>query len=610
MNTTRISVTITTAILLASMAFAQGPSSSELVRTYLMPTRIIATEGDVRDAGRLLGPDGGYGVESKNCGQTRLGNDGCMTMRSTASRPASILLDFGTEIHGGLRIVTADMGKKTVDVHICFGESVSEACSVIDGRNGATNDHAIRDFDSLLPWYGAREFGNTGFRFVRIDLLSNDVDVNIREINAIAVDSDCKQTGTFRCSDDRLGRIWETGRHTVKLNMQDYVWDGIKRDRLVWLGDMGPEVMTICNVYGDVPCVPRSLDWAIQAYPLPRWINDMGTYSLWWILIQNEWLRYTGNLEYFKGRSDYYTGLLRLICSRIDENGRPTIGDFLDWPSYADKSAVNTGIHALTLIALREGEQMCTEVLGDLQTAQVCREGIARLTSASPSVIDAFVSEGIAPDRGGRKQAVALMSLAGMVQDDWAADALLFNRSHGFSTFYGYYMLEALAKAGRYAEAMDLISEYWGAMIDLGATSFWEDFDIDWMANAGRIDELPSEDKVDVHRTYGNYCYQGLRHSLCHGWASGPTAWLSRYVLGLEPADIGQTKVLVNPHLGNLEWAEGSYPTPYGTIWIRVSRDSGGRTVAVVDAPRKIRLVAGKGVKVIKRHMGRDKFQS
>ncbi len=30
--------------------------------------------------------------------------------------------------------------------------------------------------------------------------------------------------------------------------MQEFLWDGIKRDRLVWLGDMHPEVSVINSV--------------------------------------------------------------------------------------------------------------------------------------------------------------------------------------------------------------------------------------------------------------------------------------------------------------------------------------------------------------------------
>ena len=33
-----------------------------------------------------------------------------------------------------------------------LGESVSEAMCDIDGVNGASNDHAMRDFTIRLPW--------------------------------------------------------------------------------------------------------------------------------------------------------------------------------------------------------------------------------------------------------------------------------------------------------------------------------------------------------------------------------------------------------------------------------------------------------------------------
>ncbi|UKI30896.1 MAG: hypothetical protein L6W00_23985 [Lentisphaeria bacterium] len=70
-------------------------------------------------------------------------------------------------------------------------------------------------------------------------------------------------------------------------------------------------------------------------------------------------------------------------------------------------------------------------------------------------------------------------------------------------------------------------------MIDRGATTFWEDFNLDWLENSGRIDELPPPGVRDLHADYGNYCYKGLRHSLCHGWASAPCFWLSETLSGV-----------------------------------------------------------------------------
>ncbi|MEG1886472.1 MAG: alpha-L-rhamnosidase, partial [Alistipes sp.] len=180
---------------------------------------------------------------------------------------------------------------------IRLGESVSEAMCEIDGQNGATNDHAMRDFTISLPWLGVTEVGNSGFRFVRIDLL-DATELQLKELRAVSTFRDSPYKGTFRCSDERLNAIWQTGARTVHLNMQEYLWDGIKRDRLVWVGDMFPEVMTINSVFGYNEVVPRSLDFIRDATPLPGWMHGFSSYSIWWLLIHREWYNYQGDLVY------------------------------------------------------------------------------------------------------------------------------------------------------------------------------------------------------------------------------------------------------------------------------------------------------------------------
>ena len=82
-----------------------------------------------------------------------------------------VLVDFGRELHGGLQIMVGRMMESTpTRFHVRFGESVSEAMSEIGGEKNATNDHAMRDQSVLAPWLRTLEIGNTGFRFVRVDL--------------------------------------------------------------------------------------------------------------------------------------------------------------------------------------------------------------------------------------------------------------------------------------------------------------------------------------------------------------------------------------------------------------------------------------------------------
>jgi hypothetical protein len=216
--------------------------------------------------------------------------------------------------------------------------------------------------------------------------------------------------------------------------------------------------------------------------------------------------------------------------------------------------------------------------LGDVDTAKLCTEAASRGRKVVPEVNQS-------------KSGAALLVLAGMMDPKKAADTVLkVGGPKGISTFYGFYVLQALAKAGDTETALDFIRTYWGAMLDLGATTFWEDFNLEWTNNAARIDELVPPTKKDIHGDFGAYCYEGFRHSFCHGWASGPTAWLSQIVLGVKPLEPGCKRVRIAPQLGHLQWAEGAYPTPKGPIRIRHERKPDGTVASQIDAPPGIQI--------------------
>ena len=561
-----------------------------LTRTYMTPKRILwsSSPTSVQNPELLLKP---------NTGQADIFGEGMCRLVNNGEDRASIILDFGHEIHGGFKLVISSCAPLvTPQVRLRFGESVSETCSELNSSksvaetgsksevdlksNTATNDHAIRDMVLTVPFYGQMEVGNTGYRFVRIDLLTPGQTINLKEATAILRYRDIPYLGTFRCSDQRLNDIWMTGAYTVHLNMQEYIWDGIKRDRLVWLGDMHPETSTIGNVFGDEESFYASMDLACQQYPLPAWINGMSAYSLWYLIIQYDWYMRFGHKEYLEKHRDYILGLVDLIDKCIDAQGNDAMGaHFLDWPSSTNTEGVDAGYHALLVWAMQDAQRMSI-LLGDEARAQKCRE-----------VEDRLRRKVVNPN--GLKQAASLMAIAGLMDPAKACrDYVSVGGPKGFSTFYGYYMLEALAMDGRYEEAMDIISQYWGGMLDMGATTFWEDFDLEWTRNAGRIDAFVPEGKKDIHGDFGAYCYPGFRHSFCHGWASGPTAWMSTHVLGVEILEAGCKRVRITPHLGRLHWAEGTFPTPYGQISIRHERRADGSVKSSIKAP--------KGVKVVK----------
>lgn len=553
--------------------------SSNLTTKYLTPTRIVWKSDEsgkfIKNADYVLKP---------SIGQADLQKDDFFMIKNDSVSQHGIILDFGREIQGGIEIVAPRGNQNPAGtVRVRFGESVAETMSEV-GEKGATNDHAIRDFDVLVPKLGRITVGESGFRFVRIDLVDTNARIFLKEISAVFRYRDIPYIGSFNCNDQRLNDIWMTGAYTVHLNMQDYLWDGIKRDRLVWVGDMHPEVMTINSVFGYNEVVPKTLDFVKNQTPLPDYMNGIGSYSIWWILIQRDWYYYQGNLEYLKEQKDYLVGLLQQLSEKISKDGSEILDGerFLDWPSSTNKDAIHAGLHSLMVMGFKAGGEL-SRILGDKEIEMLCKKSIKKLEKHVPSM-------------AGSKQAAALLAMSDLVSPNVSnKDILAQDGVRNMSTFYGYYMLIARAMAEDYQGAIDNIREYWGAMLDLGATTFWEDFNIDWMENAARIDEIVPDNKVDVHGEYGDYCYVGYRHSFCHGWASGPTAWLSQFVLGVNVLEPGCKKIEISPHLGDLEWVKGTFPTPYGVLKIEHKKQLDGSVKTTYEKPDNVEVVLVNG---------------
>ena len=533
---------------------------------YIPATRIMWTAGAPEGSDKLL---------KVFSGQVAVKEVEVCTMHTGDA----ILFDYGRELHGGLRITTAIRDSKaTPRIRIRFGESVSEAISDVASTT-ATNEHSLRDFEAALPWLGSFETGNTGFRFVRIDILDDGgTPLPVVAVEAKSIMRDIPYLGSFRCSDGRLNEIWQTAAYTVHLNMQDYVWDGIKRDRLVWIGDMHPEVMTINTVFGSQDVVRKSLDFARDGTGPDEWMNGICSYSMWWCIIQRDLYYYTGNLDYLQQQHEYLARLLRKIAACIDGSSEDfKEGRFIDWPTSENPESIHQCLQAMLTMTMKAGMEIAAalkdkELFND---CDVCAKALASYIPSAPAT----------------KQAAALMSLAGILPATNGAGTIAEGGAEGFATFTGYYMLEALASAGKYDEAMQIISDYWGGMLDLGATSFWEDLRYSDLSKAGRIDEFVPEGTYDIHKDGGAYCYEGLRHSFCHGWASGPAPWMSRHILGIEPLEPGFKKVRIEPHLGNLDWAEGTFPTPYGLIRVSARKTDDGNIKTDIKLPKGVRRI-------------------
>ena len=152
-----------------------------------------------------------------------------------------------------------------------------------------------------------------------------------------------------------------------------------------------------------------------------------------------------------------------------------------------------------------------------------------------------------------------------------------------------YYILKAVASFDK-EKAVEMMKEYYGAMLDKGATSFWEDFSMDWVENTCRIDEFPKAGEKDIHGDFGAYCYIGVRHSLCHGWSSGIIAFLIENVVGIQVKEKGFTKIEIQP-MESIDCMKCDVPTPYGIVSLETVLSAGGKKQVQVRKPKEIEII-------------------
>ena len=466
----------------------------------------------------------------------------------------SVILDFGSAFHGGIRI---NPWGKNVVLRVRFGESVSETLNV------ANEDCSRKNALLELPNYGQFEYGNTVFRFVRL-INETAHDVAIQGLTGVVLERDIAVTGAFESSDEKLNQIWKTSVRTVHLCMQDFLYDGAKRDRIVWMGDMHPEIKTILCAFSDTSIIPDSLEFILRQTPENAPTNEIYTYSCWLIISLWDYLCATGDGAFIRKHSNRIRSFLAMYRKFVKEDGSEAVPErrFLDWPNNDSIDAKHAGIQALLLWMFQCGAKLLHFLGEDAAGEEEAQKLLCRHV----------------PDPAGRKAPAALLTLTGLADFQHILEKDPFR---DVSTFYGYYVLQAK----RTIPALELIRKYWGGMLEMGATSFWEDFDLDWMENSYGIDSLPVPGKRDIHGDFGNYCYKGLRHSLSHGWSSGPAPFLSERVLGVSFPAPG--KVRIQPDLGDLKEVSGIVPSSFGPIEVEVSA-SGKKRVKIPDGLEEI----------------------
>ena len=133
------------------------------------------------------------------------------------------------------------------------------------------------------------------------------------------------------------------------------------------------------------------------------------------------------------------------------------------------------------------------------------------------------------------------------------------------SPYASGYHLKAAFRANDSTNARHLLQSVWGPMSDPTHSNYtgctWEVMNADGTPGLGSFT------------------------SMCHAWGSGPTADLSRYVLGVQPVKPGFEEWQVVPQTLDIDWARGKCPIPSGKIHVNWSFDRADLLHMTVIAP-------------------------
>lgn len=515
------------------------------------------------------------------------------------ARAPHIVFDAGDETFARLKVSLIRGGPAMLAV--TTGESLNEI------------DRYDRRVTDILVLNDGEAFATapTGFRYVKIAALSsNGHGLELRPIEIQHIRYPVEARGGFRCSDHGLNDIWDAAVRTVHLCMQTEMWDGIKRDQLPWMGDLFVEALVAYHAFGDYalarrtyavlgelgPAAPRPLHE--QRYPglYALWhapsgeINDIPTYTLWWLVGLADYVRYSGDTSLLQELDTEVRAAVRHVEDHVGDDGLYRIRqgwDLVDWSPLSAEARFSF-THLLAYQALAAGYGLLAR-MDDQADAAVCRRRYThRLVDLMrQAALDAWGegAGGLVPSH--HTHAMAIRS--GALPDVQAAalfERYLVDDPPARMTYWHRYAdLEAALAVGRVGWGLAYIRRHWGPLVSAGMTTFWETFDAAW---------LDVEDPHAVAIVGSDTArYGGYETSLCHGWSGGPAPWLQRAVLGVRPMADGFASIRFAPDLGDLAWAEGTIPTPQGDIGVTLRR-AAADLEAVLRVPDAVQVDLGE----------------
>lgn len=472
------------------------------------------------------------------------------TLELQAEQVNGQVYDFGRELFGFITLTS------TQKPELYAGESLPEAQDTV-------LKHREQSFEVVQTgpdrWRTAHALG---FRYLTIPTKG------VKDVLCEAYTYPARYRGEFVSSDPLLDRIWMNSAYTLRLCMHEFHLDGVKRDRLPWAGDLATSLMVNAYTFADPEIVRRSIALLGREGIAETNINNIVDYSLWWLISQDHYQLYFGDTLHLKREWGRIRKMASILEKRSDKEGLLLPGDawlFIDWVDVEKEGA----LQVLWWWAQQSIAKLADR-MDDPKMAAYWRSKSEKLKAvllekgydAQRGAWRGMLNGESGPNRHANFLAV-ISGLAPASQYPGIINTLKDTTVQQVGTPYMMaFEYMALARLGEGEEMLRQMKEYWGGMIDKGATSFWEGY---------APDEGPDKMYMFYNRPYGK--------SLCHGWSSGPGALIPGELLGIRPLADGWSVFSVDPRITSVKNIRAVIPTPQGDI--EASMTDGRLTVKI-----------------------------
>ena len=474
------------------------------------------------------------------------------------------LYDFGRETFGYLKVNGL---KGTVRVY--YGESREEA---LDRDHCETLDVLTSDIR-----HQTSDIASKAFRFVYIE---KDGDATYTDVlmDYEYAPFDTQHSGSFRCSDDEINRIWDVSAYTMDLTTREFFMDGIKRDRWTWSGDAIQSYLMNYYLRFDTECVKRTIRQLRGKDPVTAHVNTIMDYTFYWFKSIHDYYEYTGDVAFVREMWPRMVTLMNYVESRLNSQGmaegQPDDWIFVDWVDFPMHKRGTLCFEQILLMKAMETMALCAKLVAAASSATMpdaaasgyrvkaeeLRNKIKQTFWSYEQKAYYHAIEDGTMNRQITKFPNMFAILYGLAYEEERREimqSVMLNPDVPAITtpYMRFYELETLLIDGRHEQVLKEIRDYWGGMLREGATSFWEKY-------------VPSESGTQHLAMYG----RPYGKSLCHAWGASPVYLLGKYYLGVRPTRPGYEEFEIRPSLGDLDWLEGDVPTPNGMIHVEMNR--------------------------------------